>query len=127
MGGPFSAARRRSVAGQKIALGRLHQHRTLTVVVSDTTLAIELGDGEVKVVRRTNNQPVRSNKGQRPRIATSVSQTTRVQPTQDDSGGSSSTQHESSSHVAGPLGSMAIPPMRARGVTSGCPIWTLGR
>jgi transposase InsO family protein len=61
------------VAGQKIALGRLHQHRTLTVTVSDTTLAIDLGDGDVKVVRRTTSQPVRSIKGQRPRIATSVS------------------------------------------------------
>ncbi len=61
------------VAGQKIALGRLHQHRTLTVTVSDTTLAIDLGDGDVKVVRRTNSQPVRSIKGQRPRIATAVS------------------------------------------------------
>ena len=61
------------VAGQKIALGRLHQHRTLTVTVSDTTLAIDLGDGDVKVVRRTNTEPVRSIKGQRPRIATSVS------------------------------------------------------
>jgi hypothetical protein len=56
------------VAGQKIALGRLHQHRTLTVIVSDTTLAIELGDGDVKVVRRTTSKPVRSIKGQRPRI-----------------------------------------------------------
>jgi transposase InsO family protein len=56
------------VAGQKIALGRLHQHRTLTVIVSDTTLAVELGDGDVKVVRRTTSQPVRSIKGQRPRI-----------------------------------------------------------
>jgi hypothetical protein len=57
------------VAGQKIALGRLHQHRTLTVIVSDTALAVELGDGDVKVVRRTNSQPVRSIKGQRPRTA----------------------------------------------------------
>jgi hypothetical protein len=58
------------VAGQKIALGRLHQHRTLTVIVSDITLAIELGDGDVKVVRRTTSQPVRSIKGQRPRVVT---------------------------------------------------------
>jgi hypothetical protein len=36
------------VAGQKIALGRLHRHRTVTVTVSDTTLAIELDDGDVK-------------------------------------------------------------------------------
>ena len=61
------------VAGQKIALGRPHRHRTVTVTVSDTTLAIDLDDGDVKVVRRTNSQPVRSIKGQRPRIATSVS------------------------------------------------------
>ena len=61
------------VAGQKIALGRLHRHRTVTVTVSDTTLAIELDDGDVKVVRRTNSQPVRSIKGQRPPIATSIS------------------------------------------------------
>jgi hypothetical protein len=60
------------VAGQKIALGRLHRHRTLTVTVSDTTLAIDLGDGDIKVVRRTNSRPVRSIKGQRPRIATSI-------------------------------------------------------
>src|SRR4051794_40022516 len=57
------------VAGQKIALGRLHKHRTLTVTVSDTTLAIDLGDGDVKLVRRTNSQPVPSIKGQRPRTA----------------------------------------------------------
>jgi hypothetical protein len=40
------------------------------VTVSDTTLAIDLGDGDVKVVRPTNSQPVPSIKGQRPRIAT---------------------------------------------------------
>ena len=61
------------VAGQKIALGRLHRHRTLTVTVSETTLAVDLGDGDVKVVRPTTTQPVRSIKGQRPRIATSIS------------------------------------------------------
>ncbi|MEV0158168.1 cellulose binding domain-containing protein, partial [Micromonospora sp. NPDC050686] len=61
------------VAGQKIALGRLHRHQTVTVTVSETTLAIELTDDDTKVVRRTTTQPVRSIKGQRPRIATSVS------------------------------------------------------
>jgi hypothetical protein len=50
-----------------------NRHRTLTVIVSDTTLTVDLGDGDVKVVRRTNSQPVRSIKGQRPRIATSIS------------------------------------------------------
>jgi hypothetical protein len=43
------------------------------VTVSDTTLAIEFTDSDVKVVRRTTTQPVRSIKGQRPRIATTVS------------------------------------------------------
>ncbi|RQX00221.1 IS481 family transposase [Micromonospora inaquosa] len=61
------------VAGQKVALGRLHRHQTVTVTVSETTLAIELTDGDTKVVRRTTTQPVRSIKGQRPRIATHVS------------------------------------------------------
>jgi hypothetical protein len=61
------------VAGHKIALRRLHRHRTLTVTVFDTTLGHQLGRRRVKVVRRTNSQPVRSIKGQRPRIATSIS------------------------------------------------------
>ncbi|WP_326564242.1 IS481 family transposase [Micromonospora peucetia] len=61
------------VTGQKVALGRLHRHQTVTVTVSDTTLAIELTDGDTKVIRRTTTQPVRSIKGQRPRIATSFS------------------------------------------------------
>jgi hypothetical protein len=44
--------------GQKVALGRIRQHQTLTVHVSDTTLAIELDDGETRVVRRTTTLPV---------------------------------------------------------------------
>jgi transposase InsO family protein len=61
------------VAGQKVALGRTHQHQTVTVLVCDTTLAIEFPDGDSTVVRRTTSQPVRSIKGQRPRTATSIS------------------------------------------------------
>jgi transposase InsO family protein len=61
------------VAGQKVALGRTHQHQTVTVLVCETTLAIEFPDGDGKVVRRTTSQPVRSIKGQRPRIATTIS------------------------------------------------------
>jgi hypothetical protein len=57
------------VAGQKIALGREHKHRTVTVHVSDTTVAIELPDADERIVRRTTTQPVRSIKGQRPRSA----------------------------------------------------------
>jgi hypothetical protein len=56
------------VVGQKIALGRIHKHQTVTVLVSDTTLTVELGDGDTRVIRRTTNQPVRSIKGQRPRL-----------------------------------------------------------
>jgi hypothetical protein len=61
------------VAGQKAALGRVHAGQTVTVLVSGATLAVEFGDGDVQVIRRTSTQPVRSNQGQRPRTATSIS------------------------------------------------------
>jgi hypothetical protein len=61
------------VAGQKIALGRTSAGQTVTVLASDTTLTIELGDGETQVIGRTTTQPVRSIKGQRPRTAASNS------------------------------------------------------
>ena len=57
------------VAGQKVALGREHAGHTVTVHVSETTLAIELPDQDTRTVRRTTEQPVRSIKGQRPRTA----------------------------------------------------------
>ena len=57
------------VVGQKIALGRTHKHQTVAVLVSDTTLAVEFADGDVRVIRRTTTQPVRSIKGQRPRMS----------------------------------------------------------
>jgi hypothetical protein len=72
---PITVQRRASntgvimVAGQKIALGREHQHRTITVHVSETTIAIELPGADERTVRRTTTQPVRSIKGQRPRSA----------------------------------------------------------
>jgi hypothetical protein len=34
------------VVGQRIALGRIHKHRTVTVLVSETTLTIEFDDGD---------------------------------------------------------------------------------
>jgi hypothetical protein len=55
------------VCGQKIALGRDQRHRTLTVHVSETTLAIEVDDGETRIVRRTTTLPVRNIKADRPR------------------------------------------------------------
>jgi transposase InsO family protein len=60
------------VVGQKIALGRVHKHQTVTIWVSDTTLAIELDDGETRVIRRTTSLPVRNIKADRPRTAPSV-------------------------------------------------------
>jgi len=72
---PITVQRRASntgvlmVAGQKVAIGRQFKHHTVVVHVSDTTLAIELPDGDTKVVRRTTDQAVRSIKGQRPRTA----------------------------------------------------------
>jgi hypothetical protein len=50
-----------------------HTTQTVTVMVSDTTLAVEFGDGDTRVIRRTTTQPVRSIKGQRPRTATPIS------------------------------------------------------
>ena len=59
------------VAGQKVTLGRAHAHQTFTISVSETTLAIELEDGETRVVRRITTQAVTSIKGHRPRNGTS--------------------------------------------------------
>jgi transposase InsO family protein len=76
---PITVQRRASntggimVCGQKVALGRQHKHHTVTVHVSETTLAIELPDTDTRIVRRTTDQPVRNIKGQRPRTATTVS------------------------------------------------------
>jgi hypothetical protein len=53
------------VCGQKVSLGRAHKHQTLTIWVSETTLAIEL-DEEARVVRRTTTLPVRNIKADRP-------------------------------------------------------------
>ncbi|WP_131830149.1 hypothetical protein [Mycobacteroides abscessus] len=58
------------VAGQKIALGRVHQHQTVTVYVAEVTMTIEFGDSDTRVVRRTTETAVRSIKSQRPRTAT---------------------------------------------------------
>lgn len=57
------------VTGQTVALGRQHKHLTVTVHVSEETIAVELPDADTIVVRRTTDQPVRSIKGQRPRTA----------------------------------------------------------
>ena len=57
------------VAGQKVALGRIHAHTTVTVYVADTTLTIETVGGDTRTVARTTTTPVRSYKASRPHRA----------------------------------------------------------
>jgi hypothetical protein len=61
------------VCGQKVALGRIHAGQTVSIAVSDTTLAIELDDAETRVARRTTTKPVRNIKAGRPWKVPSVS------------------------------------------------------
>jgi transposase-like protein len=63
----------RGLCGQKVALGRAHRHQTVTIWVSETTLAIELDGQDTRVVRRTTDKPVRNIKADRPRTVPSVS------------------------------------------------------
>jgi transposase InsO family protein len=68
---PVTVQRRVSATGvitvcrQRVALGRVHAGRIVSVHVSEHTLAIEL-DGETRTVRRTTNRPVVVVKGSRP-------------------------------------------------------------
>ena len=62
-----------SVCGQRVGLGRAYARRTLTILVSDTTLAIELGDGDSHIVRRTTTVPAITIKARSPRTVTTVS------------------------------------------------------
>jgi hypothetical protein len=70
--GPVPVQRRASnsgvvvVAWQKVALGRAHAHKTVTVDVTETELAFHLDDG-TRTVRRTNHKPVSQIKAHRPR------------------------------------------------------------
>jgi transposase InsO family protein len=76
---PIRVQRRASHTGvitvclQKVALGRIHARQTVTVIVSETTLTIELDDGESRVVRRITTTAVRNIKANRPRPVSSVS------------------------------------------------------
>ena len=68
---PVTVQRRVSATGvivvcrQRVALGRIHAGRVLTVHVSEHTLAVELDD-ETRSIRRTTNRPVVVIKGSRP-------------------------------------------------------------
>jgi hypothetical protein len=60
------------VAGQKIALGRIHARQIVTVHVAADTMTIDLGE-DTRTVRRTTTHPVRSIKAQQHRKAAHVS------------------------------------------------------
>lgn len=57
------------VTEQKMALGRTHAGHTVTVTASETTISVDLPDGDDRTFRRTTTAAVRSLKGQRPRTA----------------------------------------------------------
>ena len=59
-----------SVCGQRVGVGRAYARRTLTIAVSDTTLAIELDDGDSHIVRRTTTSPANMIKARSPRMIT---------------------------------------------------------
>jgi hypothetical protein len=79
--GPVRVERRASntgtvmVAGQKIALGRVHAGKTVAITVTDAELVVECDDGH-RAFRRTTQQPVRSIKAHRPRKADLTAPTT---------------------------------------------------
>ncbi|HEX3956457.1 MAG TPA: IS481 family transposase [Trebonia sp.] len=61
------------IAGQTIALGRIHAHRIVTVHVTADVITIDLGGDDTRTIRRTTTQPVRRIKAQQPRKAAHVS------------------------------------------------------
>jgi transposase InsO family protein len=69
---PVSVQRRVSSTGticvcrQNVSVGRSHTGRIVVVHVSETTIAVELDDQEVKTVARTTSLPVRNLKAARP-------------------------------------------------------------
>ena len=75
---PITVQRRVSATGvicvcrQRVPLGRVNAGRTVTVHVSEHTLAVELDD-ETRTIRRTTNRPVVVVKGSRPQRARATS------------------------------------------------------
>jgi hypothetical protein len=61
------------LAGQKIALGRIHARQVVTVHVAAETITIDLDDQDSRTVRRTTTQPVRSIKAAQSRKAAHIS------------------------------------------------------
>ncbi|MFB7249070.1 IS481 family transposase [Streptomyces populi] len=74
---PVRVQRRVSAVGtvmvcrQVVSLGRPYAGQTVTVHVSDTTISIDL-DGQVRVIRRTTDVPVRNVKANKPHGASHV-------------------------------------------------------
>jgi hypothetical protein len=73
--GPVRVQRRASntgvvmVAGQKVALGRVHAGKTVTIDVADASLTVACDDGP-RVFTRTTSQPVTQTKAHRPHKVT---------------------------------------------------------
>lgn len=76
---PVRVQRRVSAVGtvmvcrQTVSLGRPYAGQTVTVHVSDTTITVDL-DGQIRVIRRTTDVPVRNVKAHRPREVSDVVQ-----------------------------------------------------
>ncbi|MFF7793990.1 IS481 family transposase [Streptomyces sp. NPDC007991] len=74
---PVRVQRRVSTVGtimvcrQVVSLGRPYAGQTVTVHVSDTTITVDL-DGQVRVIRRTTDVPVRNVKANKPHKASDV-------------------------------------------------------
>ena len=58
------------VTRQRIGLGRAFARQTLTVHVSDTTITVDIGDGDTHMTRRTTTTAVTTIKSRPPRTAT---------------------------------------------------------
>ncbi|WP_404816995.1 IS481 family transposase [Streptomyces thermolineatus] len=74
---PVRVQRRVSAVGtvmvcrQVVSLGRPYAGQTVTVHVSDTTITVDL-DGQIRVIRRTTDVPVRNVKANKPHRASDV-------------------------------------------------------
>ncbi|MFJ1809943.1 MULTISPECIES: hypothetical protein [unclassified Streptomyces] len=74
---PVRVQRRISATGtimvcrQVVSLGRTYAGQTVTAHVSDSAITVEL-DGQVRVIRRTTDAPVRNVKANKPREVSDV-------------------------------------------------------
>jgi hypothetical protein len=86
---PVTVHRRASATGvilvcrQRVNLGRIHAGQVVTVAASETTLAIDLGDGDTRVAPRTTDLAARNIKAFRPRTGTALPALRSVRSTAD--------------------------------------------